>query len=46
MIVLEARGVAVADEVRARIVACKDPVQLENWLRRAANVGSVEDLFK
>jgi Arc/MetJ-type ribon-helix-helix transcriptional regulator len=42
---LEARSVAVSDEVRARIMACRDLAQLERWLLRAATVTAVDELF-
>jgi len=44
--VLDARGLSVTDELRARVLECRDAVQLEQWLRRAAvatNVGDVVD---
>jgi predicted transposase YdaD len=43
---LEARSVAVGDEVRARILACRDLAQLEQWLLRAATVTTVDELFR
>jgi Arc/MetJ-type ribon-helix-helix transcriptional regulator len=43
---LEARSVAVGDEVRARILACRDLAQLERWLLRAATVTAVDELFR
>ncbi|WP_196776932.1 hypothetical protein [Haloechinothrix halophila] len=43
--VLEARGIAVPDDARARITACTDIEQLETWVRRAVSVNSVEELF-
>lgn len=43
--VLEARGVDVADEVRARITGCSDLDQLDAWVRRAATAASAQDLF-
>ena len=36
LIVLRARGVAVPDVVRERILAQKDPERLERWLEKAA----------
>ena len=43
--VLTARGIAVSDEVRARIEVCKDTALLERWLVRAATVASAEEIF-
>src|SRR5579872_5763673 len=37
--VLEARGLRVSDEARARILACTDATQLDTWLRMAAAEG-------
>lgn len=42
---LSARNIIVPDEVRNTILACKDPVQLDDWLTRAASVESVDELF-
>jgi hypothetical protein len=44
--VLGARGIAVPDAARERIVAQKDPLLLERWLAKAvfaASVGEVID---
>jgi len=43
--VLAARGVAVSDEVRARIEACKDAAVLDRWIVRAATAASAEEIF-
>jgi hypothetical protein len=43
--VLEARGVRISDEARARIVACTDAAQLEVWLRKAATASTVDEVF-
>jgi hypothetical protein len=43
--VLEARGIGVTDEVRARITGCRDLDQLDGWVRRAVTVDSAHDLF-
>lgn len=43
--VLAARGVAVSDEQRARILAEREVVRLDDWLRRAAVCGSVDELM-
>jgi hypothetical protein len=39
--VLRARGIAVSDAVRERILAQKDPERLEGWLEKAAVASSV-----
>lgn len=41
LIVLRARGVAVPDAVRERILAEKDPALLERWIERAAVATSI-----
>ena len=41
LIVLQARGLAVPDEVRERILAQKDSERLKRWLERAAVAASV-----
>lgn len=43
--VLDARGFDVPDGVRDRITGCSDLDQLSRWVRRAAVVDSLEDLF-
>jgi hypothetical protein len=43
--VLEARGLAVSADARARILACTDQAQLDLWVRKAVTVPSVEALF-
>jgi hypothetical protein len=45
LMVLEARNIAVPDEVRARITACTDVDQLDAWARRAATAEKIGDLF-
>jgi hypothetical protein len=42
---LESRGVAVGDEERRRILACRDLELLRRWLVRAAAAGSVGEVF-
>jgi len=42
---LDARGIAVSDEQRARILECDDPELLSKWVRRAATVTSADELF-
>ena len=44
--VLEARGLAVSDDQRARISACDDVEQLSRWLIAAATADSTADVFE
>ncbi|HEY0513483.1 MAG TPA: hypothetical protein VGH73_16355 [Thermoanaerobaculia bacterium] len=41
LIVLRARGIAVPDDIRERILAQKDPERLERWLEKAVAAASV-----
>jgi hypothetical protein len=43
--VLEARGIAVADEQRAIVAACIDRELLDEWLVRAVRVADADELF-
>ena len=43
--ILDARDLTPTDEQRARILACTDLEQLRHWIRRAATVATVEELF-
>ena len=43
--VFEARGLAVSDALRARVLACADVDQLGLWLRRAVTVVAPDDIF-
>ncbi len=43
--VLDARGIAVSDQVRETILSCRDLDQLEKWLRRALEVSRAEELL-
>ncbi|MEH0575951.1 hypothetical protein [Streptomyces sp. B21-108] len=45
VLVLEARGLDIADEVRERVTGCDDPDLLRHWLTRAVTVGSAEEIF-
>ncbi|GGS58065.1 hypothetical protein GCM10010156_15800 [Planobispora rosea] len=45
LVVLEARGLAVPEEMRTRITACTDLAQLEAWASRAVTAPTVHDLF-
>jgi hypothetical protein len=42
--VLEARGVAVPDDVRDRILACTDLAQLDTWLRRSITAATIDEV--
>lgn len=42
--VLAARGIAVSDEIRARITGCTDVATLGRWLVRAATAASAEEV--
>lgn len=42
---LEARGVPVPEDVRARVVECTDREQLNTWVRRAATATCIHDVF-
>ncbi len=44
--VLDARGLEVDDASRQRLLACTDLAQLEDWLREAVTVHSVQELFE
>lgn len=43
--VLAARGLSISEDARSRITSCSDADQLDAWLRRAATVDSVDDVF-
>ncbi|MEU8124146.1 hypothetical protein AB0C21_36005 [Spirillospora sp. NPDC049024] len=45
LMVLDARGLSVSDEVREQILACTDQEQLDRWLVRAATAESADRLF-
>lgn len=42
---LEARGLAITDEQRKRILACTELEMLERWVRKAATVKTTDELF-
>jgi hypothetical protein len=42
--VVEARGVEVPDEFRARILDCTDLDQLDIWIRRGVTADKIDDL--
>jgi hypothetical protein len=43
--VLTARGIVISGEARTRINSCTDLEELKTWIRRAATVDSVDQLF-
>jgi hypothetical protein len=43
--ILAARGIAIADQVRARIAECADPDLLERWATRAATCSTIDEVF-
>ena len=45
LVVLAARGVAVGDAERVRILSEQDPAQLDRWLAKAAICTRVAELF-
>lgn len=45
VLVLEARGLDVSDEVRERVTRCDDPDLLRDWLTRAVTASSAEAIF-
>ncbi|MEV0591845.1 hypothetical protein [Nonomuraea cavernae] len=42
---LDARGIPVTDEARARISGCTDEALLDEWTFKALSVRSVDELF-
>ncbi|WP_143591655.1 hypothetical protein [Thermoactinospora rubra] len=43
--VLRRRGIPVPEDARQRIAACTDTAQLEQWLDRALEVDTIDELF-
>jgi flagellar biosynthesis/type III secretory pathway protein FliH len=43
--VLEARGLRISDEQRARVLGCADLDELERWVRKAVTVKTTAALF-
>ncbi len=43
--VLDARGLEVTESERRRVLSVSDPGELRAWLRRAATVAAVSELF-
>lgn len=46
LLVLDARGLEVTAEDRARIAGCTDLAQLKMWVTRAATVQTTSELFR
>jgi hypothetical protein len=44
--ILDGRGFEVSDEVRSRVMACSDLDQLKTWVRRAAVVRTIDEVFE
>ena len=44
--VLEVRGMTVPEAARERILAQKDPEQLQRWLKKASVATSLDDVFE
>jgi hypothetical protein len=42
---LQARGLSVSDEVRARVLSCSDATALDLWAERAISASHAEDIF-
>jgi hypothetical protein len=42
---LDARGLTLSDEQRARIASCTDVAILDRWIRRAATIATADELF-
>lgn len=45
LLVLDARGITVPNDVRERVTNCTDTDQLERWVQRAAVIDRAEDLL-
>ncbi len=43
--VLAARGIALSEDIRARIDGCADPDQLNTWLTKAATPSALSEVF-
>jgi hypothetical protein len=44
--VLDVRGIAVPEAVRARVLAEQDPKQLKRWLEKAVVASSIADVIE
>ncbi|WP_329097738.1 hypothetical protein OG979_19735 [Actinomadura citrea] len=45
LLLLEARGLDVPEDVRSRVQGCTDLEQIERWIQRAVSADTAEDLF-
>jgi hypothetical protein len=45
LMVLEARGFTIPDELRARVTGCADEDQLRTWIRHAATAETLDEVF-
>jgi hypothetical protein len=45
LLMLEARGLDVPEDVRRRVEGCTDLQQIERWIQRAVSAETAEDLF-
>lgn len=45
LLILEARGIALTDELRQKITSCADSHLLNQWLQRAATATTAEEVF-
>jgi hypothetical protein len=43
---LDSRGLAIDDDTRTRITACRDTARLRTWLRRAPHADGTSQLFE
>ncbi|MEW5852450.1 MAG: hypothetical protein AB2A00_26925 [Myxococcota bacterium] len=44
--VLEARGLGPSEEMRARVLACRDATLLDLWLARAVTARTLDEVFQ
>lgn len=44
LLILRVRGIALPDEMRAKIDTCKDPHLLKQWIRRAVTATTAEEV--
>ncbi|MEM9457487.1 MAG: hypothetical protein AAGF11_25130 [Myxococcota bacterium] len=42
---LDTRGLALTDELRARVTSCKDEALLQRWFDRAVTAASLTEVF-
>ncbi|MEV8229681.1 hypothetical protein AB0P41_27125 [Streptomyces sp. NPDC079167] len=45
LLILEARGIALTDDLRQKVTTCTDPELLHRWLHRAATATTTEEVF-